>query len=118
MPTYSSVTQIRLDNIKTCLDAGVTTLEIVSKNLGTPFLEPIVNTVRSLLDVVQVGCGHSGTLKLINTPQKIKHNKDVCTEMLEQTHKLLYAVIQVHLNSDTSSELTPKMLDNMGQFAE
>ena len=54
MPTQSSITQIRLDNIQTCLKAAVTTAEVVLKGLKTPFLEPIVNTVRSLLGAVQV----------------------------------------------------------------
>jgi hypothetical protein len=38
--------------------------------------------------------------------------------MLEQIHKLLYAIIQVHITSNTNGELTTKMLDNLGQFAE
>jgi hypothetical protein len=73
--------------------------------------------------VVALGCcpgssSCSGTWELTNTGQKIKKNKDVCTGMLEQIHKLLYAIIQVHITSNTGGELTPKMLDNLGQFAE
>jgi hypothetical protein len=118
MPTPSSIAQIRLDNVQTCLNAAVTTVEVVLKGLETPFLEPIVNTIRSLLGAVQVACSCSGTLELTNTGQKIKRNKDVCTGMLEQIHKLLHAIIQVHMTSNTSGKLTPKMLDNLGQFAE
>jgi hypothetical protein len=61
MPTQSSIAQIRLDNIQTCLNAAVTTVEVVLKGLKTPFLEPIVNTMRSLLGAVQVVFGRSGT---------------------------------------------------------
>ena len=50
--------------------------------------------------------------------QAIKKNKDECVEMLEQIHQLLYAIIQVHITSNTGGELTPKMLDNLAQFAE
>jgi hypothetical protein len=57
-------------------------------------------------------------MELTNTHQKIKKNKDVCTEMLEQIHKLLYAIIHLHITSNTGGELTPKVLDNLGQFAE
>jgi hypothetical protein len=120
MPTQSTLTQIRLENIKTCLDAAVTTVEVVSHGLKTPFLESIVNTVRSLLGAIQVveSLGHLAGLELTNTHQTIKKNKDVCVEMLEQIHQLLYAIIQVYITSNTEGELTPKMLDNLGQFAE
>jgi hypothetical protein len=112
------MTQIRLENITTCLNAAVTTVEVVSKELNTPFLAPIVSTMWSLLSTVQVYFSHSGTLKLTNTHKKIKKNKDACTEMLEQIHQLLYGIIQVHITSNTGGELTPKMLNNLGQFAE
>ena len=118
MPSKFAITQIRLENIVTSLNTAVATVELVSKGLKTPFLEPIVNTMWSLLSTVQVGFSHSGALEVTNPHQKIKKNKDVCTEMLEQIHKLLYAIIQVHITSKTGGELTPKMLDNLGQFAE
>jgi hypothetical protein len=51
-------------------------------------------------------------------PQTIKKNEDECFEMLEQIHQLLYAIIQVHITSNTGGDLTPKMLDNLGQFSE
>jgi hypothetical protein len=54
MPSKSIITQIRLENIITCLNTAVLTVELVSKGLKTPFLEPIVNTVCSLLTAVQV----------------------------------------------------------------
>ncbi|KAJ7434558.1 hypothetical protein FB451DRAFT_1109905 [Mycena latifolia] len=102
MPLKSAIAQIHLENIITCLNGAVTTVELVSKNLNTPFLEPIVNTVCSLLTAAQT----------------IKKNKEECVEMLEKIHQLLYAIIQVHLTSNTVGELTPKMLDNLGQFAQ
>jgi hypothetical protein len=54
MPSRSAITQIRLDNIITCLNATVNTVELVSKGLKTPFLEAIINTVCSLSAAVQV----------------------------------------------------------------
>ncbi|KAJ6549254.1 hypothetical protein DFH09DRAFT_1039450 [Mycena vulgaris] len=102
MPTPSTLTRIRLDNIIICLNAAVTTVEVVSRELNTPFLGPIVTTMWSLLAVVQT----------------IKKNKDVCVKMLEQIHQLLYAIIQIHMPSNTGGELTPKMLNNLGHFAE
>jgi hypothetical protein len=38
--------------------------------------------------------------------------------MLEKVHQLLYAIIQLHLTSNTGGELTPKMLNHLGQFTE
>jgi hypothetical protein len=58
MPTQSNLTQIRLDNIKTCLTSALATVDVVSQGLKTPFLEPIVNTTRSLLGAVQVCFRH------------------------------------------------------------
>ena len=54
MPSKSAITQIRLETIITCLNGTVTTVELVSKSLKTPFLEPIVNTVCALLTAAQV----------------------------------------------------------------
>ncbi|KAJ7465512.1 hypothetical protein FB451DRAFT_1486947 [Mycena latifolia] len=102
MPTLSAITQIRLDNIIICLNAAVSTVEVVSTGLETPFLKPIVTTMWSLLSVVQT----------------IKNNKDVCLKMLEQIYQLLHAIIRVHMTSNTGGELTPKMLNNLGHFAE
>jgi hypothetical protein len=68
MPTHSSVTQTRLQNITTSLNAAVTTVDMVSKNLKTPFLDPIVNTMWSLLGISQVVFSHSDTLELTNAP--------------------------------------------------
>ncbi|KAJ7495201.1 hypothetical protein FB451DRAFT_363826 [Mycena latifolia] len=38
--------------------------------------------------------------------------------MLEQVHELLYAIIWVHVKSDTGGELSPSILDNLGKFTE
>jgi hypothetical protein len=59
MPFSSAITQIRLNNIITCLNVAVSTVEIISKELGTPFLAPIVTTMWSLLSAVQVTLAHS-----------------------------------------------------------
>jgi hypothetical protein len=118
MPAQSTLTQIRLDNICLCLDVAVTTVQLIAEGLKTPFLTPIVNTMWSLLGAVQVVPDHLGALELTASHQKIKKNKDVCTQMLEQIQKLLYAIVQVHITSNTGGELTPRMLDSLGQFTE
>ncbi|KAJ6570481.1 hypothetical protein DFH09DRAFT_1362626 [Mycena vulgaris] len=98
----SNITQIRVNNIVTCLDTAVETLEIIAKGLETPFLQPILSTVRSLLVSVQ----------------GVKRNQDDCARMLEHIHGLLYAIIRLHIDSDTGGELSPSMLKSLGQFTE
>jgi hypothetical protein len=119
MPTKPTVTQIRLENIITCLNTAVTTVEVVSKGLKTPFLEPIVSTVCSLLKAAQVLASHPDLI--VTDPQDsqtVKQSKEECAEMLEKIHQLLYAIIQVHIGSKTGGELSPKMLNNLGEFTE
>ncbi|KAJ7444338.1 hypothetical protein FB451DRAFT_1189666 [Mycena latifolia] len=73
MPTQPTLTQIRFNNIVTCLDAAVATLEAMARSLETPFLEAISTTIRSLLITVET----------------INQNRKDCTQMLEQIHQLL-----------------------------
>ncbi|KAJ7457707.1 hypothetical protein FB451DRAFT_588367, partial [Mycena latifolia] len=101
-PLQPDAPQIRLNKILTALSAAVTTLYKVSASLRTPFLEPISNTMQSLLTTVQT----------------VKRNQDDCTQMLEKIHDLLYAIICVHIKSDTSGELPPNILNNLGKFTE
>ncbi|KAJ6490528.1 hypothetical protein DFH09DRAFT_1105071 [Mycena vulgaris] len=89
MPHQPNVAQIRFNNILTSLTAAVTTFEVVSESMKTPFSVSISNTIRSLLAAIQT----------------VKKNRDDFTQMLEQIHELLYAVIRIHL--DMGGELPP-----------
>ncbi|KAJ7100316.1 hypothetical protein C8R43DRAFT_964095 [Mycena crocata] len=68
----------------------------------SPFLEPISNTVQSLLTIVH----------------GIRKNKEDCTRLMEQVHTLLYAVITLHVRSETWVQLLPADLNNLGKFTE
>jgi hypothetical protein len=63
MPAQSTLTQIHLDNIITGLNAALATVEVISTELKTPFLEPIVTTMWSLLSAGQVSAGHLGLME-------------------------------------------------------
>ncbi|KAJ7469001.1 hypothetical protein FB451DRAFT_1368665 [Mycena latifolia] len=102
MPLRSTAPQDRLNNIATSLNAAVSTLDVLSERFKTPFLQPISNTLHSLLTAVQT----------------VKRNQDGCAQMLEQIHELLYAIIWVHVKSDTGGDLTLTMLGNLGRFTE
>ncbi|KAJ7457401.1 hypothetical protein FB451DRAFT_1509666 [Mycena latifolia] len=120
MPHPPATVQTRLDNIVASLGAAVTTFDVVSKSLKTPFLQPISNTLHSLLTIMQVKFRNSSFLLVFTeTCQTVKRNQDECTQMLEQIHELLYAVIWVHVKSDTGGELSPMItLHKVHTFVE
>ncbi|KAJ7857408.1 hypothetical protein B0H13DRAFT_1902273 [Mycena leptocephala] len=86
-----TVTQIRLNNITTCLTISANTVGILASSLKSPFLEVISNTSQSLLKNMQI----------------VRQNKNACAQLLEQTYELLNAILMVHINSDTGAELPP-----------
>ncbi|KAJ7845093.1 hypothetical protein B0H13DRAFT_1908531 [Mycena leptocephala] len=108
-----SPTHIRLNNIVTYLTLTANTVEILATTLATPFLEAISNTTQSLLKHVQIM-----TANLSQLSQIIKQNKKICTELLEQTYKLLKAVLMVHVELETGGQLPPSVLNHMGKFTE
>ncbi|KAJ7136658.1 hypothetical protein C8R44DRAFT_848258, partial [Mycena epipterygia] len=97
-----SVTDIRLNNIKAYLTPAVTLLNKLSDAFGTPFIPAISNT----------------TLSLINGVQNVKRNKDKCIQLMENIHEVLYAIVNLHITSDTEGALPPTTLHHIGKFTE
>jgi hypothetical protein len=54
MPPPPTVTQIRLNNITTCLTVAMNTLKVLADSVKTPFLVAISSTAMSLLNNIQV----------------------------------------------------------------
>ncbi|KAJ7160613.1 hypothetical protein C8R43DRAFT_1105222 [Mycena crocata] len=102
MSSQPTVTQIRLKNITTSLRVAVNTLDVLSQTLESPFLKPISSTSQSLLTVAET----------------VRLNKGECAELLEQTYKMLYALITVYMKAETIGELSPSMLNHVAQFTE
>ncbi|KAJ7796559.1 hypothetical protein B0H14DRAFT_3157958, partial [Mycena olivaceomarginata] len=100
MPRQSTVTEIRLNNIKGCLTPALTLLKELNDAFSPPFIQPIAHTIESLIDMVQ----------------NVKRNKDECTQLMENIHLFLYAIINLHLKAETVESLSPEMLDNIGEF--
>ncbi|KAJ7908507.1 hypothetical protein B0H13DRAFT_2016529, partial [Mycena leptocephala] len=98
----TSVARLRLNNIVTCLNEAMETLEVIAKSLETPFLAPICTITRTLVTSVQ----------------NVKRNKYDCTQMLEQIYEMLYGIIRLHLVSNTGGEFPPSVLNYLGQFTE
>ncbi|KAJ7711023.1 hypothetical protein B0H14DRAFT_3172270, partial [Mycena olivaceomarginata] len=102
MPRQSTVTEIRLNNIKGCLTPALMLLKELNDAFGPPFIQPIANTIESLIDMVQ----------------NVKRNKDDCAQLMESIHPVLYAIINLYLKAETVESLSPEMLDNIGKFME
>ncbi|KAJ7923753.1 hypothetical protein B0H13DRAFT_1864559 [Mycena leptocephala] len=102
MPPQPTVATIRLNNIITCLNLTIYTLEILASSLKSPLLMAMANTTQSLLKNVQT----------------VKQNKNECSQMMEQTYELLNAILIVHIKSDTGGDLPPSVLTHIGQFTE
>ncbi|KAJ7903069.1 hypothetical protein B0H13DRAFT_1882329 [Mycena leptocephala] len=88
MSPQPASTHIRLKHITTCLAITVNTLEILADSIQTPFLAGISNTTQSLL----------------KSTQTIKQNKDDCSQLMEQAHGLLNAIIMVEIITECVEE--------------
>ncbi|KAJ7885238.1 hypothetical protein B0H13DRAFT_1889659 [Mycena leptocephala] len=102
MPRQPSVTEIRLENIKACLAPAVTLLNELNDAFGPSFVQPISNTVQSLISAVQ----------------NVKQNKNECAQLLENIHQVLYAIVNLHIKSETAGTLPPTTLTHIGSFME
>ncbi|KAJ7451897.1 hypothetical protein FB451DRAFT_1524447 [Mycena latifolia] len=102
MSRQPSVTEIRLNSIIACLTPTLALLDELNDTFGTPFVPAISNT----------------TLSLISAVQNVKRNKDDCIQLLENVYQLLYAIINLHIKSETKGSLDPATLDHVGKFTE
>ncbi|KAJ7127465.1 hypothetical protein C8R43DRAFT_1028075 [Mycena crocata] len=92
----------RLNTVTARLTAVVNTLDILVHGLDNTFLGAISNTTRSLIFVIQ----------------SVKQNENECLQLMEQIHTVLYAIIDLHVDSDTGNDVPPILLKHIGQFTE
>ncbi|KAJ7037566.1 hypothetical protein C8F04DRAFT_1180307 [Mycena alexandri] len=102
MPRQPTITKVRLNNISTCVAITASTLNFVVETLKISGLEAIPNTTQSLLNLLKT----------------VKQEKNECAELMEQTHKLLSAIIGLYVKSDTGTELAPPMLNEIANFTQ
>ncbi|KAJ7749437.1 hypothetical protein B0H16DRAFT_1725082 [Mycena metata] len=102
MPRQLTTTEVRLNDITTCVAITASTLSILVETFQIPGLEAILNTTQSLL-------------KLLKT---IKQEKNECAELMEQTHNILNAIIGVYVKSDTGVKLSPSTLHEIANFTQ
>ncbi|KAJ7741635.1 hypothetical protein B0H16DRAFT_1861755 [Mycena metata] len=100
MPRQPTLTEVRLNNISTCVAITASTFNLLVDTLKISGLEAISNTTQSLL-------------KLLKT---VKQEKNECVDLMEHTHKLLVAIIDAYVKSDTGVELPPSTLNEIANF--
>jgi hypothetical protein len=54
MPRQSTLKEIRVTNIVQCLTPTLTLLKELNDAFGPPFIQPIANTIESLISMAQV----------------------------------------------------------------
>ncbi|KAJ7089102.1 hypothetical protein C8R44DRAFT_958249 [Mycena epipterygia] len=102
MPHPPTATEIRLNGIVTTLSAIVPLLDKLSGAFGTSFIQAISSTTVSVMTAVQ----------------NVKRNKDECILLVENIHGILYAIIDLHIKSETVQSLPPVILDHIGKFTD
>ncbi|KAF8166941.1 hypothetical protein K438DRAFT_249203 [Mycena galopus ATCC 62051] len=85
-----------------CLTLVLPLLKELNDAFGPPFVQPIVNTVQSLINLVQ----------------NVKQNKNECVQLMGNIHHILYGIVELHIKSETVGSPSPSMLDNIGKFVE
>ncbi|KAJ6470389.1 hypothetical protein C8R45DRAFT_937301 [Mycena sanguinolenta] len=100
MPRQPTVTKIRLENLTACLTSAVTLLNELNDSFSPSFVQPISNTVASLLKLVQ----------------NVKQNRKECAELLENVYQVLFAIIDLHIKSEAAGSLSPVMTEHVGRF--
>ncbi|KAJ7146593.1 hypothetical protein C8R44DRAFT_864339 [Mycena epipterygia] len=102
MSPKTIVTERRLYEIVAGLTPILSLLNEWSDAFGTPFIPAISNT----------------TLSLITLVQNVKKNKEECIQLMENVHQVLYAIVNLHIQSGTGSSLPPATLYNLGKLTE
>ncbi|KAJ7131130.1 hypothetical protein C8R44DRAFT_904164 [Mycena epipterygia] len=102
MPQQHTVTEIRMNAVLAGFTPMVTLLNEVTDAFGMPFMRAISNT----------------TLSLITSAQNVKRNKDECIQFMENIHSILYAIINLHITSETGGSLPLAILDHIGNFTQ
>ncbi|KAJ7302608.1 hypothetical protein DFH08DRAFT_826489 [Mycena albidolilacea] len=92
MPRQPTVTETRITNITACLTPALTLLNELNDAFGPPFIQPISNTVLSLMAMVQVITLSYLTVKVL--------------------------ILCLYMKSETAGSLPPSVVDHMGKFLE
>ncbi|KAF7352174.1 ATPase-AAA-core domain-containing protein [Mycena venus] len=101
MPRQPTAIENRIENIVTGLTPVIPLLKELADAFDTPFVPAISITTASLIAGVR-------TIK----------NKEDCVRLLEDIRVVLYAILDLHIRSETPGNLPPTMLHHIGKFTE
>ncbi|KAJ7860825.1 hypothetical protein B0H14DRAFT_3134754 [Mycena olivaceomarginata] len=102
MPRQPTAIESRLKNAAAGLELALALLKELNDAFGSPFLQPIANTIETLIKMAQ----------------NVRRNKEESVQLMESTHQILYTIIKLYLKSETVESLAPAVLDNIGKFLE
>ncbi|KAJ7852119.1 hypothetical protein B0H13DRAFT_1904799 [Mycena leptocephala] len=102
MPHQPTVTRERFNSVIASLRLAVPLLDQLNNAFGAFSLHAISQTILSLIAVLQ----------------NVKKNKVECIQLVENIHQVLYAIINLHVKSDTPGSLPLSMLYHVGKFTE
>ncbi|KAF8184063.1 hypothetical protein K438DRAFT_1937355 [Mycena galopus ATCC 62051] len=102
MPHRPTTAEFRVDSIVAGLTPTISLLKELTSAFDTPFVPAISTTIVSLLGGIQT----------------VKKNKEDCFRLLEDIHVILYAIVDLHIKSETPGSLPPTMLHYVGKFTE
>ncbi|KAJ7825513.1 hypothetical protein B0H14DRAFT_2596586 [Mycena olivaceomarginata] len=91
MPRQPSATEDHMKNIIACLKLAIALLQEVQDAFATLFVQAILNP----------------TISLATAIQNVKKNKDKCIQLTEHIHQVLYALVDLHVKSETPGSLPP-----------
>ncbi|KAJ7038923.1 hypothetical protein C8F04DRAFT_997489 [Mycena alexandri] len=102
MPRPLTVAEIRLNDIIACLEPAIKLLNAVHDTFGTSFVHAIASTATSLVTAIQ----------------NVKKNKEECIQLMEHVHEVLYALVNLHIKSETPGSLPPATMHHIGNFMQ
>ncbi|KAJ6483998.1 hypothetical protein C8R45DRAFT_999907 [Mycena sanguinolenta] len=102
MPRPLAATEFRLNNITASLALALPLLTELNDTFAPAFVQSIANTTQSLISAVQ----------------NVKKNKSDCVDLMEDIHRVFYAITNLCMNSEPIGSIAPSDLYNVGKFAE
>ncbi|KAJ7495058.1 hypothetical protein FB451DRAFT_1213232 [Mycena latifolia] len=101
MSRQASGVGIRMDST-ICLTPAIALLNNLGDAFGTPFVPAISNT----------------TLALVTAVQNVRRNKDHCIQLLKNVCRLLCAIINLHISSDTEGNRLSRTMNHVVEFTQ
>ncbi|KAJ6473016.1 hypothetical protein C8R45DRAFT_936054 [Mycena sanguinolenta] len=98
----SSITEILVDNIIASVNTVILLLNELHDSFDPPFILAITNTAVSLMRALQ----------------NVKTNKEECYQLTANIHGIIYAIVNIHMQSEPPGCLLPATSEHIGKFTE